>query len=171
MRTLLLLRHAKSSWDDPGLDDYDRPLAPRGREAAPRMGAYMRQRDLVPDLIVCSTAARAEETLRLLLPSLGGGPRVRMLKSLYLAPPSRLLTVVHRLPDEAGRVLMIGHNPGLEAFAGRLAVDGGGRAMRRLQKKFPTAALAHLTFEVASWREVASGGGRLEAFVRPKDIA
>lgn len=171
MRTLLLLRHAKSSRDEPDLADHDRPLAPRGSEAAPRIGAWLREHDPAPDLILCSTAVRAQQTLRLLRPALGDAAPVRLLKSLYLASPSRLLSLIRRLPEDARCVLLIGHNPGLASVAQELAGDGSGKALKRMDKKFPTAAVAELTLAEGSWPEVAPGAMRLAAFVRPKDLA
>lgn len=170
MRTLLLLRHAKSSWDDQELADHDRPLAPRGVEAAPRIGSWLREHDLAPDLILCSTAVRARETLRLLRPALATHAPVRELKSLYLAAPERLLAIVRRLPEDAGCVLVVGHNPGLGSLAQDLACKGGGKALKRMRTKFPTAALAQLTLETGPWRELEPGTMRLAAFIRPKDL-
>lgn len=169
MKSLYLLRHAKSSWIDPGIEDYDRPLAPRGRRAAARIADYMRRHDYRPDLVLCSAACRARETWTLMAESLDE-PRVRYLKTLYLAPPSRLAAMVARLPPAAASVLIVGHNPGMEAFASSLAGTGETAHLKRLRAKFPTAALAVLRFDVAAWRSIEPVSGRLEAFIRPKDL-
>lgn len=168
MPELLLLRHAKSDWKDKRLDDFDRPLAPRGRRAVPLMGRWLAERGLVPDFILCSTARRAVETLELLLTALASAPETSCLKTLYLAPPSRLLAVLRRLGPDRGRVLLVGHNPGLHHLAAALAGRSGGPAGRLLAEKFPTAALAR--FQVESWAGLGRAPGRLLDFVRPRDL-
>jgi phosphohistidine phosphatase len=170
MRTLMLMRHAKSSWDQPGLADLDRSLAPRGRRAAPLIARHLHDRGLVPDLVLCSPARRVQETWQLMTPVLGGSVASKTLRSLYPGTPSRLLEALRRLPDEIGRTLLIGHNPGLAALAGTLAGAGPPNALERMRAKFGTASLAVLSFEIDDWRELAAGGGRLESFVRPKDL-
>jgi phosphohistidine phosphatase len=170
MKTLLLLRHAKSSWDNPGGRDIDRPLAPRGRRTAPLIGGYLRDRQLLPDLVLCSTARRARETYDLVVPAVGGAA-IQFEQGLYLAPPAALLRLVQATPAAVERLLVVGHNPGLQQFAVQLAGAGDEAARERLHAKFPTAGLAILTFAVARWKEVAPGAGRLESFVVPRDVA
>jgi phosphohistidine phosphatase len=171
MPELLLLRHAKSDWEDRRLDDFDRPLAPRGRRAARRMGHYLAAEGLIPDLVLCSPARRAVETLELLLTALASTPETSCLKTLYLAPPSRLLAVLRRQGPDRGRILLVAHNPGLHHLALALADRQGraGEAGRLLAEKFPTAGLAR--FQVESWPELGRSGTRLRAFVRPRDLA
>ena len=170
MRTLLVLRHAKSSWDQIDLDDFDRPLAARGQGAAPLMGQYLRKHGLQPDLVVCSPAARTQETWQLVQSELGADISCKMLRTIYLAAPSQLLAVVRRTPDDVGTLMVIGHNPGLERLASSLSGSGRDKDLAKLRTKFPTAALAVITFDAAHWSQVAAGAGRLEAFVRPKDL-
>jgi phosphohistidine phosphatase len=170
MRTLLLMRHAKSSWDQPGLPDLDRPLAPRGRLAAPLIARHLQTEGLIPDLVLCSPALRVQETWQLMSPVWGGGIASQTLRSLYPGAPVHLLETLRQLPDEVGRALLIGHNPGLAAFAAALAAAGPKQAMQRMGAKFGTAAVAVLTFEIDHWRALAPGSGRLESFVRPKDL-
>jgi phosphohistidine phosphatase len=170
MKTLLLLRHAKSDWADPGVEDFDRPLAPRGRKAAPLMGRHLQSKILLPDLVLCSSAERAKQTWELVAPELRETPEVRYLKSLYLASPSRLLAAVQRTPEDVSRLLVLGHNPGMEALARRLAVGGNKKALRRMYAKFPTAALAVIRFETDDWSDLAEETGELKSFVRPKDL-
>jgi len=182
MPELLLLRHAKSDWQDASLDDFDRPLARRGRRAAPLMGRYLHDHGLEPDLVLCSTARRAVETLKLVLTALASAPQISYLKTLYLAPPSRMLGVLRRQDPRCERILLIAHNPGLERLALSLAdwEDGrdGGRsgvvaeqeaALRRLAEKFPTAALAR--FRVPAWDSLGAQAATLEEFVRPRDLS
>jgi phosphohistidine phosphatase len=170
MRSLLLMRHAKSSWDQPGLADLDRPLAPRGRQAAPLVARHLRDQGLVPDLVLCSPALRVQETWQLMAPALGGSVASKTLRSLYPGAPSRLLEALRRLPDDIGRALLIGHNPGLAACAVALAGAGPSKGLQRMRAKFGTASVAVLSFEIGHWSALAAGGGRLESFVRPKDL-
>jgi phosphohistidine phosphatase len=170
MPELLLLRHAKSDWKDRSLGDFDRPLASRGRRAAPLMGDWLAERHLAPDLVLCSTARRAAETLELLLTALASAPETSYLKTLYLAPPSRLLAVLRRQRPDHGRILLVAHNPGLQSLALALAGQegGSGASARQLAEKFPTAALAR--FEVEAWPTLGQVPARLLDFVRPRDI-
>lgn len=170
MRTLYLLRHAKSSWNDDSADDFDRALAPRGVDAASRVARYMKDEGWIPDAVLCSAARRAVETLELITPVLGLDGAARIDRNLYLAEPEIMLQRIRGVEDTAASVLMIGHNPGAEQLARRLCGDGRAKAMRRLRKKYPTAALAVITFPTDSWTQVADGTGYLEAFVRPKDV-
>ncbi len=170
MKTLALLRHAKADRGGRGLGDFDRPLAPRGIEAAPRIGRAMRGLGLSPDLILCSQARRARETWDLVAPELGCEPQVQIRRGLYLAAPQVLLDTVRSI-EAADLVLMIGHNPGLEWLAAALRGPGSDPgAVRTLSEKYPTAALAVLTFEIALWRDVERGKGRLTHFLRPGDL-
>lgn len=171
MLTLLLLRHAKSSWDNPALADYDRPLAKRGKKAAPRMGVEIAALGLRPDLILCSSAVRARDTLALVLPELGTpSPEVVYDDALYMATPSALLALLRKLSANADgprTVMVVGHNPGLEELA-ELLVDGGNEdAQELLAEKFPTCALAVLTFDGEGWDSIAPGAARLSQFLTP----
>lgn len=170
MLTLSLLRHAKSSWDHPSLADFDRPLAPRGLRAAPVMGSYLQRHALVPDLILCSAAQRTRETLGLILPYLEGNLSVRIDDALYNASTAEdLLSFLHRQADSQPNVLMIGHNPALELLAGCLVDSGASAARDQMAEKFPTAALAVISFKADNWAGVR-GGGRLERFETPKGL-
>lgn len=169
MKSLYLLRHAKSSWSDPALSDFERPLNQRGRKAAPLMAAFMRQQGLKPEVVLCSTARRAEETWRLVAPTLGGEPEVRPLKSLYLAPPSVLLASLRRLPPVYERALLVGHNPGMEQLASQLCGDGKKAALAQLASKYPTAALAVITFD-GEWGDLGAGKGYLAEMAIPADL-
>jgi phosphohistidine phosphatase len=169
---LLLLRHAKSDWSG-NLGDHDRPLAPRGRKAAPRIGAFMRKKGYVPEAVLCSTAERTKQTLELLLPQLRADPTVRYDPALYLAEWPALLAALQSEGAADTPLLMIGHNPGLEQLAVALTLqpqDAAERArFEALERKFPTAALAVLDFDVPLWEAVKPGTGRLRDFVRPRD--
>ncbi|NIA68843.1 histidine phosphatase family protein [Pelagibius litoralis] len=168
MPHLLLLRHAKSSWDAPALNDFDRPLADRGRRAAPVMGSFIGAKPWRPALVLCSSAVRARETLDLVLPKLPVEPSLRYLKSLYLAPPSRMIALLRQQAPEVASIMVVAHNPGMENLALRLAKDATTPAARRMAEKFPTAALAH--FKLPSWRSLGEEEAALKDFIRPRDL-
>lgn len=171
MLRLALLRHAKSSWDNPGLDDFDRPLNERGRHAAPLMGAYLESTRFFPDLVLCSTAKRARETLECVLPHLTTAPKSIVFEDeLYLVPGDSILRSARALAGSATRLLVIGHNPGMHTLACRLAVSGDDGDLKRLGDKFPTAALAIFSFPQTSFGEIDPETGHLDAFVTPKDL-
>lgn len=171
MRTLILLRHAKSSWDDPALDDFDRPLNDRGRQAAPVMASWLRSEDLVPDFALVSAARRTVETWEAVAPILEAPVPHRIEPALYLAAPARILDLIGAIDDGVGTLLVLGHNPGTEELAALLATDDGKKANRRMRKKFPTAAAAIIDFDSRAWSDLAPGTGMLRAFRRPKDQA
>jgi phosphohistidine phosphatase len=171
MKILILMRHAKSSWDEPGLADRDRPLTGRGRKAAPRVARELVERKLVPDLVLTSDAARARQTWDAMAHALPNGLEARVLRSLYPGSPSRILSVLAHLPADAERVLIISHNPGLETLARRLVADGDKQARAALEDKFPTAAAAVLEFKGKAWPDFADARGRLRAFLRPRELS
>jgi phosphohistidine phosphatase len=171
MLTLALLRHAKSSWEDGSLEDFERPLAKRGESAAPRIGAFMAEHGLAPQLVLCSTAVRARQTLDLVLPHLAGNPSVMYEDRLYLAAPSVLLARLRRIDGNISHVMIVGHDPGMHGLA--VALAGGGEAgmLQALAAKFPTAGLAVIRFKARSWAKVGRGAGQLELFTTPKMLA
>ncbi|MGH9943251.1 MAG: SixA phosphatase family protein [Pyrinomonadaceae bacterium] len=162
MKTLLLLRHAKSSWDDPALRDFDRPLNARGHKAAPLMGWYLRQRQIELSLVVCSLAQRAKETAELFFAAARlNHVELRFDARIYDAAPSDLMRVISEFDDGAECVLLIGHNPGLEEILQRLTGE-----FRRM----PTASLAHIELDLAHWAETRENVGRLNWLKRPKEL-
>jgi phosphohistidine phosphatase len=167
VRRLHLLRHAKSSWDDPTLRDRDRPLAPRGHRAAARIARWVRKHDVRPQLVVSSNAARAQETLQAVLPGLGE-PEVWIEVGLYAASAETLLERVRALPDEVEEAMLVGHNPGLGDLLLLLAEPGELR--ERAEAKVPTGALATLEADIARWAELEPGAARLVAFVVPREL-
>jgi phosphohistidine phosphatase len=170
MLTLSLLRHAKSSWDDLSIDDYDRGLSPRGVKAAGLMGRYLAKEKLVPDLVLCSGAVRTRATLALLLPELGEpAPAVRYDDALYLAEPEALLEAV-RGAGKARHVMVIAHNPGIHALALGLLRGGNPKSLADLASHYPTAALAVITLSSKSWKEIGAAQGLLERFVTPRGL-
>lgn len=168
MRRLILLRHAKS--DRPaGVADRERPLNPRGRRAAPAVGAHLAKAGFRPDLALVSPAQRTRETWEAVAAGLGD-PETRWQPEIYEAPAERILAVIRTAPDQAGTVIVVGHNPGLGDLASDLVGEGPREARSRLALEFPTAAYAVIDFDAARWAEVAPKRGRLERFVRPRDI-
>ena len=161
-RHLALLRHAKSSWDDPDLDDHDRPLTGRGRRAAASIGKYMRRKGIVPDLVLCSSATRAVQTLKLL--QLGPGPEILIEDELYGASVAEMLARLRRVPDRVASVLLIGHNPGIFDLAVTLADD------QQSIDAFPTAALADLRLPLDSWADLFPNVATVHAFVTPRSL-
>lgn len=167
MKTLHLLRHAKSSWDNPTLDDHNRPLAARGRKAAGLVASYIARHGIHVDLVLCSSAVRARQTFELILPVLDGPLYIHLGPELYTANAADLLRLIQVVGEEVPGVLMVGHNPALEELTDLLAGDGEPRALEDLRRKFPTAALATLTTGVA-WSELGPGMAYLESFVLPR---
>ena len=171
MKTLFLVRHAKSSWDHPGLSDFERPLAPRGERAAPRLATFMKTEGLVPAIVLCSTARRARETWALMEEALGESAQVTFLDSLYGAGPGRMLEAALTYADERSPVMLVGHNPGMEDLAHALAGSGPETELATLREKYPTAGLAVIDLDVDSWSDVRPGAGVLRRFVRPRDLS
>lgn len=161
-KRLFVLRHAKSSWDDPTLADHERPLAPRGRKAAKRMGEHLRGKQPRDSQVLVSSAKRARETLELA----GLRGQVQVEPELYGAAPDQLLDRLQRVPEEVDAVVLIGHNPALQELTAGLA----GRPAEFAEKKFPTAGLATLTF-AGPWRGLRWGSAELAAFITPRELA
>lgn len=160
-KTLYLVRHAKSSWDNPDLDDFDRPLNDRGLRDAPRMGERLTQRDINPDIIISSEAVRALETAKALAQRLQYAERKIVTDSkLYHADEETLLHYVQRIPDEHRIAILVGHNPGLTEFAALLVDD--------FENDIPTCGIVAITFQVDSWKKVLPQTGRLKFFDYPK---
>lgn len=171
MLRLLLLRHAKSSWTDPGLDDHDRPLSARGQKAAPLIGRFLREQKLGPDLVLCSPARRARETWKLASVELRSAPRLLMEEGLYdFGNGGRILDTVRAKADSAKTVLVVGHNPSIERIAQRLVGKGDAKLRKRLAEKYPTGALAVISFDATDWKTIEDAKGTLAAFVRPRDL-
>lgn len=169
-RRVILLRHAKSAWGDPAADDFDRPLAPRGRRAAAVMGVYLRDEKLVPDLVLCSAARRARETWDGAAKAFGTAPAVEIERALYLASGGALFDRLRRVPDRARTVLFVGHEGGVDELARHLAGAGSAELRRRLAEKFPTAGLAVVALALDHWADAAAKKGTLTHFVVPKEL-
>jgi len=173
-KRLFLLRHAKSSREDPFLDDFDRPLNKRGNRAAHAMAEWLAARNLHVDLVFCSAATRTRETLAAVRPALGATTEVRVERRLYLADDDTILETLAQLdesPQPPAQVMVIGHNPGLEDLALRLVPPGEIETRRRIATKFPTCAFLDLSFTVEDWADINSSRASLNAYLVPTDIA
>ena len=168
VRTLFLLRHAKSSWADPTLGDHDRPLAPRGRRAARCIADHLRAQAVRPQLVLCSSARRARETLAELTPVLGDQVEVVVTDDLYGANADEMLGQLRELGRDTASVMIVGHNPGMHDLALELTGDGDEAAISQLHTKFPTGALATLQLGKASWDELTAGQAYLADLVLPR---
>ncbi|MCS6987065.1 MAG: histidine phosphatase family protein [Sphingomonadaceae bacterium] len=169
MRTLSLLRHAKSSWDDPIQRDFDRPLNPRGRQAAQRMGAHLREAGLTFDRVLASPALRVVETLAFFEEAFGRPLGALLDHRIYMASASALLDLV-RATEDVPHLLIVGHNPGLEELALMLTSPDTGPLRQAMATKFPTAAFASIDFAVGRLADIREGEGQLRRFVRPRDL-
>lgn len=169
MKTLHLLRHAKSSWKDPALDDHERPLNKRGRETAKLIGAYLRRAKIRPDVVLCSTAVRAKQTLAPISKEIKP-PKVVLKRGIYEVAQRKLWKHIWTLPESADCVLMIGHNPALHDLALALADAKSRKRLPPPEAKFPTGALVSFSVDGA-WKELRPNGATLLSFTSPKDIA
>ena len=162
MKTLLILRHAKSSWKHPEKSDHDRSLNRRGKGDAPRMGRLVAEHNLCPDLILSSTAKRARVTADAVAEQAGYRGNVHLERRLYLANPAEIIDVIREAAGDAARVMVVGHNPGLEELVARLG--GSGEAM-------PTAALAEIQLDIAAWSDLSvRSPGRVVNLWRPREL-
>jgi phosphohistidine phosphatase len=163
MKTLLVLRHAKSSWNDPALDDHERPLNKRGRRDAPRMGELVREYGLIPDVIISSDAVRARLTAEAVAEAARYAGEILLDPHLYLAGPADILSLLRTVRENAETVMIVGHNPGLEELITQLTGE---------QQDLPTAALAKIALPIEQWRDLKpSTRGTLLGHWRPKELA
>jgi phosphohistidine phosphatase len=169
MRTLTLLRHAKSAWDDPVERDFDRPLNGKGRRAAARMGRYMAEQALHFDKVIASPALRVIQTIEGVEDGFGQQFSTVYDKRIYMASGATLLDVVHGTDEGCQRLLMVGHNPGLEDLVLLLVPESAGGARDEVEMKYPTATIAELSFE-GSWADLDERMAVLTRFARPRDL-
>lgn len=163
--TLILIRHAKSDWGDPGLHDHDRPLNARGRDAAPRIGAWLDRQDLAPRTVLCSTARRTRDTWAAIARKLDTAPDPILTREIYEAHPAAILDAIRGCTGTP--LAVIGHNPGIGSLANALCdtpPDHPGFA------SYPTGATTVLHFDAPSWDRIAAGQGRVIGFTVPRDL-
>ena len=163
MKTLLMLRHAKSSWADPWMDDHDRPLKARGERDAPRMGKFIRQQELTPDLVITSTAKRARQTAELMVEAAQYDGEVRATRQIYHGDPEDYIEVLQRLPQKYERVMIVGHNPGMEELLELLTGEF---------ERMKTATLAEIRLPIAAWLDLDdTTEGTLVNLWSPREVA
>ncbi|HEY2962640.1 MAG TPA: histidine phosphatase family protein [Pyrinomonadaceae bacterium] len=161
MRTLYLLRHAKSSWKDASLADFERPLKERGQKAAQQIGEFLAEKSVDISLLISSPSVRTHQTIDILLRHAAIGVQPLFDQRIYEASLGTLVQVVIELPDDKEAAMLVGHNPGMEELLGFLTHE---------TRHMPTCALARIDLDCSSWKEVRRGAGRLEWFVTPKDL-
>jgi len=163
LRELILLRHAKSDWKEPGLPDIERPISDKGKKSACKISNWLTQNNVLPDLVWVSPAKRAQQTLKRL--NLPKDIPVETQTLLYLASTDQLKSLLSKIPAQFGRVMLIGHNPGFEKLMRQLmATDDPTKP-----ELFPTASLAHFILP-HEWQDISTGDAKLINFIRPKDI-
>lgn len=170
MKRLLVMRHAKSSWQEPGLEDCERPLNKRGREAAQRMGRHFLESNVAIDLAIYSTAERSRETLDLLLDEYGGPVPTEGREELYLSTGALMLDVIGAAPATAGTVLVVAHFPGVQEAALTLLGAKGGEAADQIRQKFPTGAVADFHLHIHDWSQVNGAQGHLNDYILPRRL-
>jgi len=164
MKTIYLVRHAKSDWDDPSIRDFDRPLNKRGKNNAPAMGKLLKQQGIIPELVITSTAMRAKTTAELVTAEIGIKPdKMVYEKELYLASAQEIFLLIKETPPEYNSVMVVAHNPGITELLNRLT--GGNNFVANI----PTCGVAELQFE-GEWNKLASGKCLLEKFLVPKEV-
>ena len=170
MKRLAILRHAKSSWADPGVDDHDRPLNERGWKAARRMGSEMKHRGMRFDYVLASTAARVRETLDGVREKFDLHAEIRFEPEMYLATEEQLLALVRELPQNVSAPLLVGHNPGVEGLIIELTHDDKHGFRTEVSRKYPTGALALIDLPAKSWADVQPGSGAIAELILPRDL-
>lgn len=162
MKTVLILRHAKSSWDNAYISDHDRPLKKRGRRDAPRMGILLKEEELIPDLIISSSARRAQDTAVAAAEAAGYDGSIEVTRAFYHADPESYIDRLKSLPGDINRVLVVGHNPGMEELLTELT---------GVRERMPTAALAQVNLHIESWSEIAlQADGSLKNLWLPREL-
>ena len=161
MKTLLLLRHAKSSWKDSTLSDHERPLNGRGRRAAELVREYLKKKKLRPEFVLSSSSVRTRQTVEIIFAGAAKAPEICYDDALYLASAAKLLDTISALEEDRNQVLVVGHNPGTEELFFQLT---------GIEERFPTATLANIALEIDSWRDAGKTRGKLQWLVRPRQL-
>ena len=170
MKKLILLRHAKSSWEDPSLEDHARPLNKRGRHASPVIARWLSARGHMPEAVLCSSAVRTRETWERMAEEVPALPRPQVVEGLYHAAPAELLSIAARIPEDAGTAMLIGHQPGLGGFARLLSKGAPRPRCAQAFSHFPTAAAAILALEIPRWADITFGTGEFTDFAKPREL-
>ncbi|MEM8790632.1 MAG: histidine phosphatase family protein [Pseudomonadota bacterium] len=170
MKKVILLRHAKSSWSDPTVEDHDRPLNKRGKAAAPVIAQWLAHRKHLPDTVLCSSAKRTRQTVKRMKEILPDLPSPEVDKSLYHAPPDDMRNRLSSLPKDCDTVLLVGHQPGIGALTRKLSADVVRPRCARAFEHFPTGAAAVLEFDIKNWSELDYKSARFVDFAVPREL-
>ncbi len=172
MLRLLLLRHAKSAWNDATQTDHQRPLNDRGIAAAPKMGSYISSKEIEPEVVLISSATRAQQTAELVISQFSRKPQIQILDELYnFSSYQSVLNIIRNKGEKDSPLMIIAHNPTMEELASELTGTGNNAARALMSEKYPTAALAVLDFDINKWADLQTGIGTLISFTRPRDVA
>lgn len=170
MKKVILLRHAKSSWDDPGVEDHDRPLNKRGRVSAPLISRWLSQRRHLPEMVLCSSSARTRETVSRMRDAMPDLPQPVVERELYHASPCVMRDRLAKLPRDCDTVMLVGHNPGLGSLVRKMSDGKENRRCRRAYEHFPTGAAAVLELDVDDWSKVDFNQARFVDFAVPREL-
>jgi phosphohistidine phosphatase len=170
LKKLILLRHAKSGWDDPVPRDFDRPLNGKGLRAARAIGRFARDAGIAFDAVLASPAVRVTETIGEFADGYGRIPQPSYDRRIYLASAQTLLEVIQEIDDRSRTVMMVGHNPGLEDLVFLLVPEGEDEAREQVEEKYPTASIAEISLDIEHWANAEIGSGTLDRFTRPRDL-
>ena len=170
MKTIFLLRHAKSSWDDVSLDDFDRPLSPRGIKSCKKIGKYLKKNRLIPDIVYCSSAMRAKQTWELFNRIVDKKENILYEDSLYMSDFSNFINIIKKTKNNFKNLMFVSHNPGIENLALELSKDKSNEIYEKINIKFPTGALIIIKFDLNNWSKVDCKKGKLYEFVKPKEL-
>ena len=171
MLTLSIVRHAKSSWGDASLRDIDRPLNERGKAQALRLGSYLSEKQISPDLIICSSAKRARQTLKQMKKNWHTDSEVVVENQLYLASPNTIIRLLGEYGARHTHIMIIGHNPGLHMLAHKLSVRGNDEDLAILAEKYPTGTLCTIKSRAEKWKKIGKASGKLIYLATPKQLA
>ena len=170
MKTIFLLRHAKSSWDDPRLNDLDRPLASRGIKSSKKIGKYLKKNKLTPDIVYCSSATRAKQTWELVNRIVEKKKNVKYINKLYMANSSDFMDVIKKTDNDFKSLMLVSHNPGIESIAIELSKNENNKFHQIINIKYPTGALAIIKFNLSDWGKINYKKGEIYEFIKPKEL-
>ena len=170
MKTIFLLRHAKSSWDDVRLDDFDRPLSSRGIKSCKKMGKYLKKNKLIPDIVYCSSAIRAKQTWEVVNRIVEIKENILYEDSLYMSDFSNFINIIKKTKNNFKNLMIVSHNPGIENLALELSKDKNNEIYEKINIKFPTGALIIIKFDLNNWSKVDCKKGKLYEFIKPKEL-
>ena len=170
MKTIFLLRHAKSSWQNHNLDDFDRPLSDRGIKACKKIGKYLKKKNISPDIVYCSTAVRAKQTWELVNRIVEKKENVLFKKNLYMSDLSNFIEIIKKTKKKFKSLMIVSHNPGIEYLALELSKDKNNEVYKKIYNKYPTGALVIIKYNIDKWNKVDLKKGSLYKFIKPKEL-